>query len=82
MPVQTRSRSKPSLTTVVKNAVATPKKAKAKAKPTTPSSKVTKKKATPTSTRQKRKTGIADKIEGVLLKVEGTLTERPGVKVR
>lgn len=39
----------------------------------------TKKKAP--ATHHKRKTGIADKIAGVALKVEGAITGRPGVKV-
>ncbi|KAF8449984.1 hypothetical protein BGX38DRAFT_1060076, partial [Terfezia claveryi] len=30
--------------------------------------------------KNKRKPGLVDKIEGVALKIEGTMTRRPGVK--
>ena len=85
MPVQTRSHGRPaqSLTTKIREAItnpaprktAAPKKTAVKK---TDGARVTKKSAT---TKHKRKTGIADKIEGVALKIEGALTGKPAVKV-
>ncbi|KAI5811567.1 hypothetical protein DFH27DRAFT_520963 [Peziza echinospora] len=83
MPVQTRSHGRPaqSLTTKIREAITpTPRKTAAPKKTAvkkTDGARVTKKSGT---TKHKRKTGIADKIEGVALKIEGALTGKPAVK--
>ena len=89
MPVQTRSHGRPaapSLTTRIKKALAststkpraTPKKSTTPGKRTAGIAKVT---HTGSVHKNKRKPGLVDKIEGVALKIEGAITQRPGVKV-
>ncbi|KAF8462941.1 hypothetical protein BDZ91DRAFT_732717 [Kalaharituber pfeilii] len=87
MPVQTRSHGRtavPSITTKIKKAVTKPT-AKSQSTPRKPTVKKTaagsvSKKGATTQRTHKREPGFADKIEGVVLKIEGALTGRPGVK--